>query len=162
MSEEKVARGKVVSVSYTIRDQANDNLLEAVEIPVDYLHGGRAGLYEKIEKALEGRGVGERVEVTLAPEDAFGEADPSLSFTDRIENVPPEFRQLGAQAEFTNESGESVTMVVTHIDAGTITLDGNHPLAGKNLIFSVEVVAIRPATPQELMMGEVAQAQGLH
>jgi len=162
MAEAKVSRGKVISVTYTIRDQADDNLLEAVEIPVDYLHGGRAGLYEKIEAALEGKTVGEGVEVVLTPEDAFGPRDPSLTFTDVLENVPPDFRRLGAQAEFTNDAGETVTMTVTHIDAGTITLDGNHPLAGKNLIFSVRVAAIRNATPQELMAGEVAQAQGLH
>jgi FKBP-type peptidyl-prolyl cis-trans isomerases 2 len=162
MAEAKVSRGKVVSVTYTIRDQADDNLLEAVEIPVDYLHGGRTGLYEKIEAALEGKAVGEGVEVLLTPEDAFGPSDPDLTFTDVIENVPPDFRRLGAQAEFTNEAGEVVTMTVTHLDAGTITLDGNHPLAGKNLIFSVRVAAVRDATAQELMTGEVAQAQGLH
>jgi len=162
MAEAKVSRGKVVSVTYTIRDQADDNLLEAVEIPVDYLHGGRTGLYEKIEVALEGKAVGEGVEVLLTPEDAFGPSDPDLTFTDVIENVPPDFRRLGAQAEFTNDEGETVTMTVTHLDAGTITLDGNHPLAGKNLIFSVRVAAVRDATPQELMTGEVAQAQGLH
>lgn len=162
MAEAKVSRGKVVSVTYTIRDQADDNLLEAVEIPVDYLHGGRTGLYEKIEAALEGKAVGEGVEVLLTPEDAFGPSDPDLTFTDVIENVPPDFRRLGAQAEFTNDEGETVTMTVTHLDAGTITLDGNHPLAGKNLIFSVRVAAVRDATAQELMTGEVAQAQGLH
>lgn len=162
MAEPIVTRGKVVSVTYTIRDQADDNLLEAVEIPVDYLHGAREGLYEKIEAALEGKRVGDSVEVLLLPEDAFGPRDPSLTFTDVIENVPPEFRRLGAQAEFENEDGEKATMTVTHIDAGTITLDGNHPLAGKNLIFAVRVAAIRDATLQELMAGEVAQAQGLH
>lgn len=162
MAEAEVRRGRVVSITYTIRDQADDNLLEAVEIPVDYLHGGRAGLYQPIEDALEGKAVGDRVEVTLKPEDAFGAHDPRLTFTDVIENVPPDFRRLGAQAEFTNEDGETVTMVVTHIDKGTITLDGNHPLAGKNLIFAVSVVAIRSATPQELASGEAAQAQGVH
>ncbi|WP_127478745.1 FKBP-type peptidyl-prolyl cis-trans isomerase [Sulfurivermis fontis] len=162
MAEAKVSRGKVISITYTIRDQADDNLLEAVEIPVDYLHGGRVGLYRQIEDALEGKAVGESVEVLLTPDDAFGPRDPGLTFTDVLENVPPEFRRLGAQAEFTNEAGETVTMTVTHIDAGTITLDGNHPLAGKNLIFAVRVAAIRDATPQELMTGEVAQAQGLH
>jgi FKBP-type peptidyl-prolyl cis-trans isomerase SlyD len=162
MAEAKVSRGKVVSVTYTIRDQADDNLLEAIEVPVDYLHGGRVGLYEKIEAALEGKSVGDGVEVLLTPEDAFGPRDPDLTFTDVLENVPPDFRRLGAQAEFNNEVGETVTMTVTHIDAGTITLDGNHPLAGKNLIFAVRVAAIRDATPQEMMTGEVAQAQGLH
>ena len=162
MAAAKVGLGKVVSVTYTIRDQADDNLLEVVEIPVDYMHGGRDGLYRQIETALAGKQVGERVEVVLMPEDVFGPRDPGLTFTDAIENVPPEFRQLGAQAEFTNESGETVTMTVTHIDAGTITLDGNHPLAGKNLVFAVTVAAIRDATPQEMMTGEAAQVQGMH
>ena len=162
MAEPRVTRNKVVSVTYTVRDSRDDNLLEAIDIPVDYVHGGPAGLFEKIEAALEGKGVGDSVEVILAPEEAFGPHDPSRTFTDVIENVPPEFRRLGAQAEFHNDEGETLTMTVTHVDAGTITLDGNHPFAGKTVIFAVTVAGIRDATPLELASGEVQQSQGLH
>lgn len=162
MAEQRVGRNKVVSITYSIRDSRDDNLLEVVDIPVDYLHGGRVGLFEKIEEALEGKEVGDRVEVTLAPEEGFGAHDPSKTFTDVIENVPPDYRHKGAKAEFYNEAGESLEMVVTHVDAGTVTLDGNHPFAGKTLIFAVEVAAMRDATPMELASGEAQQASAGH
>ena len=162
MAEQRVGRNKVVSITYSVRDSQDDNLMEVVDIPVDYLHGGRVGLFEKIEAALEGKSVGDRVEVTLTPEEGFGPHDPSKTFTDVVENVPPEFRQKGAQAEFYNEAGETINMVVTHIDAGTVTLDGNHPFAGKTVVFAVEVAAIRDATPMEQAAGEAQQVSGGH
>ncbi len=162
MAGQRVARHKVVSITYSVRDQRDDNLMEAVDVPVDYLHGGRYGLFEKIEAALTGKGVGDVVEVLLTPEEGFGPHDPDKTFTEAIENVPPQFRVKGAQAEFENEAGEKLTMTVTHIDAGTITMDGNHPFAGKNVIFQVRVMAIRDATPAEVMAGEPQQAGGLH
>lgn len=158
MAAQKIARHKVVSVTYSVRDQRDDNLMEAVDIPVDYLHGGKVGLFHKIEAALEGKTVGDVVEVTLSPEEGFGPHDPSLTFTDVLENVPPEFRRMGAKAEFHNDQGEKVTMTVTHIDAGTITLDGNHPFAGKTVIFQVRVADIRDATFSEIAAGEVEQS----
>lgn len=160
MSEQRVARNKVVSVSYSIRDES-DNVLEQVEVPVDYLHGGDSGLFEKIEQALEGCAVGDVVEVTLSPEEGFGPRNPDLTFSDVIENVPPQYRRLGAEAEFVNEQGEQITMVVTHIDEGTVTLDGNHPMAGKTTIFRVTVVAIRDASPDEIRAGSAMPSQGL-
>ncbi len=160
MSEQRVTRGKVVSVTYTIRDE-NDEILEAVEIPVDYLHGSDGGLFEPIEAALEGKVIGDSVEVTLTPEQGFGEWDPSLTYTDAIENVPPEYRRIGAEAEFHNAQGETITMVVRKVDQGTVTLDGNHPFAGKNMTFAVKVAAIREATPEELA-GGISQPPSIH
>ncbi len=162
---ETISKGKVVSITYTIRDE-QDDIKEAVEVPVDYLHGGNTGPFPKIEAALEGKAVGDVVSVALEPKEGFGERDPNLGFTDRIENVPPEFRQVGAEAEFYNEAGETIKMRVVHVDSGTVTLDGNHPFAGKTMTFRVEVRAIRPASPEELRAGEVglgaaAMEQGL-
>ncbi len=151
MSDKRVESNKVVSITYTIRDE-QDNMLEAVEIPVDYLHGS-GSLIGGIEQALSGLAEGERVDVTVPPEHGFGPWDPSLSFSDVIENVPPEYRRLGAEAEFHNEDGEVLTMRVTHVDRGTVTLDGNHPLAGKTLIFAVTIKGIRDATADELRNG---------
>ena len=162
MSSAKVARNRVVSITYSVTDEAGE-VLEQVDIPVSYLHGGPAGLYEPIEEALEGCAVGDSIAVPLSPAEGFGERDPSLTFTDAIENVPPQFRKLGAEAEFRNEAGETVKMVVTHIDEGSITLDGNHPFAGKTVTFRVTVQEIRAATAQELRSGEVEQpSQTVH
>jgi len=159
MSEPTVDRNKVISITYTIRDESGE-VVEAVEIPVDYLHGGRYGLYPKIEQALDGKQVGDMVEVTLTPDEGFGPHDPAKTFTDAIENVPPEYRKLGAEAEFHNDQGETLKMRVVHVDAGTVTLDGNHPFAGKTVTFAVKVAAIRDALPDEVATGEPAQSPG--
>jgi FKBP-type peptidyl-prolyl cis-trans isomerase SlyD len=163
MTSPVVEKNKVVELTYTITDERGD-AVEVMDIPVSYLHGGNSGLFEQVEQALEGKGVGDQVKVTLAPRDAFGEWDPRLTYSDALENVPPAYRELGAKAEFTNEEGETLTMVVTHVDSGTVTLDGNHPLAGKTVTFHVTVKAIRDPSPEELRDGVAGPAtpQVLH
>jgi FKBP-type peptidyl-prolyl cis-trans isomerase SlyD len=151
-SEPRVRKDQVVYIAYRILDQ-DGNLHEQVDVPVGYVHGGRSPLFPQIEQALEGRSVGDQVEVTLSPQESFGPHRPELTFTDRLDNVPPEFRHLGAEAQFQNERGESITMVVRRIGDGTITLDGNHPLAGRTLTFLVTVTEIRPATASEIETG---------
>jgi len=153
-----VARDRVVTLTYSITDELG-NTIEQIDIPVSYLHGGESGLFEKIEQALVGHGVGDIVNVELAPEEGFGSWDPAMTFSDVIENVPPEYRVVGAKAEFVNDEDETITMVVTHVDNGTVTLDGNHPFAGKTVTFHVKVEGIRDATAEELRMGEVDDAR---
>jgi FKBP-type peptidyl-prolyl cis-trans isomerase SlyD len=155
-----ISKDKVVTVNYRIAAEDGETL-EQVDTPVSYLHGRDSGLFEKVEAALEGKDVGDLVSVSLIADEAFGEWDPQRTFSDRIENVPSEYRKLGAIAEFANEAGGSLQMTVTHIDAGTVTLDGNHPLAGKNIVFHVRVVDVREATPDELRNG-VQQMPSLH
>lgn len=162
MGQQVVAKDCVVSVTYTIRDE-NDEVIEAVEVPVDYIQGS-GKLFEKLEAILEGKTVGDVLEVTLSPAEGFGEYDPNKTFTDNIENVPPEFRQIGAEAQFYNDAGDTITMTVTHVDRGTVTLNGNHPFAGKTVTFGVKINAIREATAQELATGEIISSPvgGLH
>jgi len=155
-----ITKDKVVTVSYRIEDESGETV-EAVETPVSYLHGRNSGLFEKVEEALDGQAVGDVVSVTLTPEDGFGDWDPERTFTDAIENVPPEYRKLGAVAEFHNDMGDTLQMTVTHVDSGTVTLDGNHPLAGKTVTFHVKVLDTRDATPDELING-VQQMPSLH
>ncbi len=152
MTEQIVGANKVVTVTYSIVDQSGQ-VLEQSDLPVDYLHGSENGLFEKIEEALEGKQAGDAVEVILSPAEAFGEWNADLTFSDKIENVPPEYRKMGAEAEFRNEAGESITMVVTHIDSGTITLDGNHPFAGKTVTFHVKVQGVREPSADEMAQG---------
>ena len=114
---------------------------------------------EKIEQALEGHIAGDSVSVELSPEEGFGSWDPAMTFSDVIENVPPEYRVVGAKAEFVNDEDETITMVVTHVDNGSVTLDGNHPFAGKTVTFHVKVEGVRDATAHELRTGEVDDAR---
>jgi len=91
--------------------------------------------------------------VVLEPEQAFGHHDPSLTFTDDIENVPTELRRVGAQVQMQNDRGESRTFLVSNIDGDKLTVDGNHPFAGKTLTYSVTVADIRDATEEEKQKG---------
>ena len=150
-----VAKNKVVSLIYVVRNQKGE-IFEYRDLPVSYVHGSGADLFPKIEQALEGHAVGDRVAVQLTPADAFGDRDPKLSFTDDIENAPPELRRVGAEFEAQNAKGESIMLTVTRIDGDKITVDANHPLAGQNISFEVTVRDIRDATPEEIRNGRPA------
>jgi FKBP-type peptidyl-prolyl cis-trans isomerase SlyD len=162
MNEQKVSKNKAVYVTYSILDQSGA-VYEQYEMPVGYVHGGNSPLFEKIEAALEGKKVGDRVEVSLNPQEGFGEPDPNLSFTDDIENVPPEYRHVGAEVDFQNERGENVQFRVSRIADGKLTVDSNHPLAGQTVTFLVNVVNIRDASMDEIVSGlPIDQSQALH
>jgi FKBP-type peptidyl-prolyl cis-trans isomerase SlyD len=94
--------------------------------------GTDGGLLEKVERALEGHRSGDVVvEVTLNPDEGFGEYEEALTYTDDIGNVPPEFRHVGAEVEMENEHGESQIFRVSRIENGRLTVDGNHPLPAR-------------------------------
>ena len=150
-----VAKNKVVSLIYMVRNEKGE-IFEYRDLPVSYVHGSGADLFPKIEQALEGRAVGDRVAVQLTPADAFGDRDPKLTFTDDIENAPPELRRIGAEFEAQNAKGESIVLVVTRVEADKITVDANHPLAGQTITFEVTVRDIRDATPEEIRNGRPA------
>ncbi len=156
MSEPKVEENKVVSLTYVIVDEGG-TVLEQYDMPISYVHGNNSNMYPKVAEALEGARVGDEVEVSLSPAEGFGEHDASLTFSDAIDNVPPEYRHIGAEATFENEQGESITMTVVKMEDGKIMLDGNHPFAGKTVTFKLRVKEIRDATEAEVGSGEVAQ-----
>lgn len=147
-----VGRHKVVAITYSIVDQSGV-VLEQSDIPVYYVHGGPNQMFPEVEAALDGKDLGDSVEVVLEPEQAFGHHDPSLTFTDDIENVPTELRRVGAQVQMQNDRGESRTFLVSNIDGDKLTVDGNHPFAGKTLTYSVTVADIRDATEEEKQKG---------
>ena len=89
----------------------------------------------------------------LSPKQGFGAHDPALPFTDSIDNVPPEYRFVGAEVEFENEQGEFMKFLVSRIENDQLTVDGNHPFAGKTVKFVVKVVEIRDASPEEIANG---------
>ena len=163
MSLKKVARSKVVYLTYSIIDQ-NGNEFEQYDMPIGYVHGANSGLFEKIEAALNNKSPGDRVEVSLPPEDGFGSHQPELTFTDTIDNVPPQFRHIGAAVTFENDKGENKEFRVTRIEGDKLTIDGNHPLAGQTVSFIVNIVDVRDATAEEIANGkpEDASAPRLH
>ena len=157
----KVTKGKVVTLTYSIRSESNE-MLEQNDIPVSYVHGGNSQLLLKVEHALEGHEAGQQVSVKVHPEEGFGPRDPSLAFTDDLDNVPPEFRSVGARVEMQNDQGEMRAFYVTKIDQGKLTVDGNHPFAGKILLFAVRVLEVREATSDELANGVEQTPPSLH
>jgi len=153
MSSEKITRNKTVQFTYTITDDSG-NVVEQVDMPVQYVHGASSmGLIERVERAMEGHVSGDSLEVELSPSEGFGEIDPDLSFTDDVENVPPQFRKVGAQVEMANDAGDTKTFIVSKIEGDKLTVDGNHPLAGKTATFKVKILEVRDATADEIRNG---------
>lgn len=155
-----ITRNKVVDITYLIKDESG-TAIEQNDVPVSYLHGVQGDLLPVLEKALDGKKPGDSVEVEVPPSEGFGEHDPDLTFTDQIDNVPQEYRRIGAQAQFQNENGDTRTFVVSKIEGDQITLDGNQPFAGKTVTFVVNVKAIRDASEQELAEGRPSQDYSL-
>lgn len=136
-----ITSGKEVTLSYLIRG-ADGDILEYSDMPVSYRHGENSDLFPEIERALEGKRAGDEVTVEIPWARAFGPHDPGLTFTDEIDNSPPDLRYVGAELAAENAAGEVLEFRVTRIADGKITIDANHPLAGKDLVFAVTVKTV--------------------
>jgi FKBP-type peptidyl-prolyl cis-trans isomerase SlyD len=148
MAVNRIAPGQYVSLTYSIVDEAG-NILEQSDLPVSFVFGSDTEMIGGMDRQLEGKGVGDKVSFEVAPEQGFGDHDPSLTFTDELENVPPQFRHVGAEVQMQNEHGEAKSFYVTSIQDGKLTVDGNHPLAGKHLRVHVTILEVRDALPGE-------------
>ena len=155
MSDDTIRAGKYVGLTYTIFDE-QENIVEQHDMPIGFVYGSDTELIGGMDKAVAGRRAGDQVEVEVTPEQGFSDHDPSLTFTDDIENVPPQFLQVGAEVQMQNDAGESRSFFVTRIADGKVTIDGNHPLAGKHLKVRVSIVEVRDARPGE------EQVSGIH
>ncbi len=151
-----VARNTVITLDYHVTDPDGEVVDEGRD-PLVYLHGGYDDIFPKIEEALQGKSVGESVQVKLQPDEAFGEYDPQLVQIEPRKDFPKEL-QVGMQFEGGPEDGsdeEFVIYRVTDIEGDKVVLDGNHPLAGSALVFTCTVTAIRPASADEIEHGHV-------
>ena len=150
----RIERGKVVSLSYELRDR-DGQPLEDDGAQMAYLHG-YGGIFPKVEEALEGKDVGAEAALTLEPLDAFGEYDAELLRVEPRDRFP-ETLEVGMRFEGvpgeSEEEGQIYT--VTDIAADKVVVDGNHPLAGERLWFKCTVTGVRDATPGELEHGHV-------
>jgi FKBP-type peptidyl-prolyl cis-trans isomerase SlyD len=141
MTDTIIEKNKYVSFTYRILDE-NENIVEQSNVPMDYQHGVENDMFEKIENALTGKKVGEQIRITLNPDEGFGQPLPELIHTDSIDNVPPEHCHVGARPMFENDRGDTREMLVTKVENGKVTIDGNHPFAGKTITFIVEIDSI--------------------
>ncbi len=152
-ANEKIEKHKLVQFKYRIRD--DQTVLEQVDIPVGYVHGTENGMFEKVENALAGHDEGDTIEVKLSPAEGFGDYYQEMVYVDDINNVPEEFRTIDAEVDFQSDRGETKKFRVTKIENRKLTLDGNHPLAGKELIFTINIVSIRDAAQEEIEEGRL-------
>ena len=144
---------KFVELSYKVIDEKTGDILVTVEYPLGYVHGVNDVLSDQVTKQLDGKKVGDIIEVPVDTKLLYGERDESLVFTDHIENVPEEYREIGMTITMENEKGEPRNFIVTRFDDKTLTVDGNNPLCGRDVIFRLKVLNIREATDEEIDLG---------
>jgi len=159
----RIAKDTVVVISYRLSTLEGELLEEAPQDdPAAYLHGGYDGIFPKVEAMLDGKSVGEQVELVLEPEDAFGDYDAELVRMEPAHLFPEEVA-VGMQFEGSSEDGHhQMLYTVTDIADGNVVVDGNHPLAGKSLRVACEVVEVRAALPEEVAHGHVHGPHGHH
>lgn len=148
----KIAKDCVVTLAYQLVDQKNFVLDDGKE-PLVYLHGGYNDLFEKVEKALEGKEINERIVVNLTPEESFGAYDPQLVVTQPRSDFDDKI-YIGEQFEevIEDEVGddETISYTIKEITPEHVVLDGNHPFAGIDLVFRATIKEVRLATPEEI------------
>jgi len=150
-----ISNHKVVSIHYTLTNAAGETIDSSVGgDPLAYLHGA-ANIIPGLESALEGKAVGDKLNVSLEAADAYGEYNPALtevvpsSMFEGVDNV-----EVGMQ--FQAETSEGVQIVrIAKVDGDNVIVDGNHPLAGQPLNFDVEIAEIREASAEELEHGHI-------
>lgn len=159
-----IANDCVVTLAYTLRDDAGEVLDSATAAePFAYLHGRRS-VIAGLEAALGGRAAGDTLEVTIAPADAYGEHSPARVQVVPRDRFPAEIDITpGMQFHARDEHGGQMMVRVTEVDdEDGVTVDANHPLAGQTLHFALEVLGVRAATAEELAHGHVHGAGGHH
>jgi FKBP-type peptidyl-prolyl cis-trans isomerase SlyD len=158
----EIAERRVARFNYTLTNDAGEVLDSSQgREPLTYLHG-TGNIVSGLEKAMAGKKVGDKFNVDVTPEEGYGVHNPGL-----VQEVPRDaFRgvdKLEPGMQFRAESDRGPMMVViTAVGKDTVTVDGNHPLAGETLHFAIEVTEVRDATVEEVLHGHVHGAGGHH
>jgi len=157
--KQTIQGGKLVELTYKVTDGKSGQVLTCVEFPLGYVHGYNEILAPSVHKELEGKSAGDVIEVPIDGNRIFGARDESLVFTDRIENVPEEYRQVGTSILMENDKGKTRSFLVTRMDEQTLTVDGNNPLCGREVVFTLEILTVRDATDEEVKAGGAIGAE---
>ncbi len=150
---EPIKDNKLVELSYKVTDAKSGQVLSTVEFPIAYVHGHNDILAPQVLEELEGKTAGEIIDVPIDCNSIFGPRDESLVFTDLIKNVPEQYREIGTTITMENDKGDTKTFIVTRIDDETLTIDGNNPMCGREVIFTLEILTVRDASDQEIESG---------
>ena len=160
MNGMKIEKDTVVSLRYKVAE-VTGKLIEESREPMVYLHGGYDNTLPKIEAALDGQEAGFQATLQLSPEDAFGVRDEALVRTIPKKEFPPGVK-VGGQLEGRTDAGEPHVFHVMKVKGDTVHLDGNHPLAGRELKFTIKVLGVRAATAEEIAHKHVHGEHGHH
>ena len=156
----KIEKNSAVTLRFKVTDSLGKVVEESNE-PMVYLYGGYGNTLPKIEEALDGKETGYKVTLALSAADAFGLRDENLMQTIPKSQFPPGVK-VGGQLEGRGEDGRTQAFTVVKIKGDTVILDGNHPLAGKDLRFALAVTDVRPASEEEIAHGHVHGEHGHH
>lgn len=158
-----IASNSVVSIHYTLTDDDGNTLDSSIGgEPLVYLHGAQ-NIIPGLENALVGKQVGDKLDVRVEPAEGYGDVQAHM-----IQEVPKEaFKgvdelEVGMRFTGATEDGGQIPVVITAVSDSTVTVDGNHPLAGKHLNFAVSIEEIRDANPEELQHGHAHGPGGHH
>ncbi|MDO9278535.1 MAG: peptidylprolyl isomerase [Polaromonas sp.] len=154
----KIEKNSAVTLRFKVTDSLGKVVEESSE-PMVYLHGGYGSTLPKIEEALDGQESGFKTTLALSAADAFGERDEGLVQTIPKTQFPPGVK-VGGQLEGHGDDGRTHVFTVIKIKGDTVLLDGNHPLAGKDLNFSLAVMDVRAASEEEIAHGHVHGEHG--
>ncbi len=156
----QIAEGTVVAIDYELKDDKGTTIDKSqTGNPMTYLHGHK-NIIPGLEAALTGKVIGDSAEVRISPEDGYGELNPALEQVvpkDRFQGM--ESLDVGMQFQASTDQGP-ISVRVVKVEGENVTVDGNHPLAGKHLNFNVTVKEIRSATEEELQHGHPHQEGG--
>ncbi|MDD5051365.1 MAG: peptidylprolyl isomerase [Sulfuricurvum sp.] len=145
-----ITKNTIVTLDYHIND-TEGNLLHEEEESLVYLHGGYGHIFPTVEKALEGKTIGESFSIILSSDKAFGDYNPALVITEDLSELPTEV-SVGMELDgyFEEDADDVIIYTVTEINGNQATMDGNHPLAGMDLVFEGTVLDIHEATSEEI------------
>ena len=154
----QITKNKVAGIHYTLRDNSG-NILDTSDgrDPLYYLHGA-GNLIAGMEEGLEGKSEGDKLELKISPSKGYGEKDPTM--TQKVPRSSFGEQEVKKGMKFSADRGAVVT--VTDVGLDSITVDANHPLAGVELNFAVEVMEVRNATNEEIQHGHVHGPGGHH
>lgn len=151
--KEVISDNKYVELSYKVIDEKGGHVLTQVEYPLGYVHGVNEILAPPVMAELEGKAVGDTIEVPIDCNNIYGPRDESLVITEAIQNVPKEYRKVGTAILMENDRGQTKSFLVTRMDKRTITIDGNNPLCGRQVIFKLDILTVRAASEAEIAAG---------
>ena len=149
---------KYVELTYKVIDQKTGQVLTLVEFPLGYVHGVNEILSPQVMQQLEGKSEGDIIDVYIDCNEIYGPRDESLVIIEAIANVPKEYREIGTAILMENDNGQTKSFLVTRVDAKTVTIDGNNPLCGREVIFKLEILMVRDATEEEIQYGGKVEA----